>query len=254
MNYKVIRWVILFWLAGWYIKSAFYVPYLFDEILTYPVHNEYFKGALASPFIAQTAFLLPLLGLYVLYRNKQPLYIFYSVLLSVCSLTLLWHQDTHNDATFVTSFWVALWLLWFSFHLERTDDSFLQQAQKTAQLIIAIIFVGGVVGKLIPQYLSGEVFYNIFVSQNNSPAWVWLKNSLSVHDLKFLLKMISWTVIGIEGLLAVCFIFPFERTRIPIIVLLLTVTLFSTWRILSVVGAFLGLMFALGKETNTKTS
>src|SRR6185436_469088 len=92
------------------------------------------------------------------------------------SAVLLLHQDTHNDATFVTSFWAGVWFLWFVSQMHREDDSFVAHARSLALCVVAMIFWGGFVGKLTPEYWSGQVLADIFMEQNFGALGGWVRS------------------------------------------------------------------------------
>ena len=150
------------------------------------------------------------------------------------------HQNTYNDATFVTSFWSALWLVWLAFNGNR--EAAKVHAMALASMIVGMTFLSGFVGKLTPEYLSGEVIRNIFaVWGKQSPVNILLNNSeLGAPAAAFITKVI----ILCEGALALNLVIFKRQLWIFSLCVIPMLMLFSTWRILSVTSSLTGLLFA----------
>ena len=241
VNLKAIKVVMIFWLLGWTIKSLFFFPYLLGEIVDYPIIHPLFPEFFRSPTVAQLAYFLPWVGFLALLSEGKRSLIATSCLFVLASLVLMCHSDTYNDATFVTSFWSGLWLLWFAVNLDRTDGNLRLHACALAQSMIGIIFLGGAVGKFTPEYWNGTIIYNVFFFQGQDGLARDIIHHLSIGQQKVWAMYFSRMIIFTEGFLVLSPLWPtrFIATIGPIFIL--AITFFSTWRILSVVACLIGL-------------
>jgi hypothetical protein len=247
INQRVFRIAVFFWLLGWYLKSYFYVPYVFAVIdgswgPTY-IENTFFPSFLRNPQVLQFFYILPL-SVFITFFNV-PLFWFRlcSCFLVVSSGVFLYHQETYNDATFVTSLWTSLWLLWLSCNLNNTQEA-RRHGPKLAMGIVSVMFMAGFTGKLTPGYFEGEVVYNIFFMQKPQGVFLWLREILDPTQLHVLSVWISWGIILAEAFLATAFLFPFSWMSIIAPGVMVGVTVFCTWKILSVLSSLIGLLLA----------
>lgn len=252
VDYEVIRGVMGMWLIGWYIKAFFFFPYLFSEIVRFPVRNNFFPAIFASSLIAQIAYILPGATIFTLFKPRRESLILSSQIMVFSSAILMWHQDTYNDATFVSSFWVALWLGWVSINLNRLDENLRSHARVLAVFILALFFMGGFTGKLTPEYWNGQIFYNIFIGQEGDSPFLWLKKNFTMTQVQLFCTVVSRFIIGIEMFLAFSLFFPFRLIRESSPWLMGGITLFSTWRILSVLSCLMGMIWFSGKWSESQ--
>lgn len=244
LKVRVVYIFVLFWLLGWFIKAAFFFPYLFQEITQIPLSNDFFPALWAEPSLAQLAYVLPALALAVFVRPSVLMCRIVAMMMVFCAAILVLHQDTCNDAMFVTSFWSALWFLWLVVNWEKGDEYLVTHSRRIGQWVIGVVFWAGFVGKLTPEYWSGEVFYNIFFVQNNEWLGRWLNTHLSVPQAHILAAVISCSVIVIEFFLSLAPFLPFTLIVRWGLILLPAIALFSTWKIFSVVSCLIGILLA----------
>jgi len=244
LNFLVIRFVMFFWLAGWYCKAYFMMPYLFEVVYKVPVIHPLFPSLFINPTVSVVFYIIPALIIPSVIRPSRGRLIFSGVLMMVSSIMMLLHINSYNDATFVTSFWVALWILWLSCQSERTDQDLPQQAVLLAKLILGVIFFAGFIGKLTPEYLSGKVFYHIFWGDNKLWPHDWLIAHFSQNQLKSLSLYFSTFIIYTELLLACTPLFHSRFIFYLAPVLLLCFMITNTWAIFSVVGCLAGMMLS----------
>src|ERR1041385_5195868 len=114
-----VRILVAFWLLGWYIKGVFFQQYLFSTIVNYPLRFDLFPPFFESSYVAQFFYVFPLFAVLVFVRSYKFYFYIAAFAMTLSSAVLLLHQDTYNDATFVTSFWVGLWFFWFITQLHR---------------------------------------------------------------------------------------------------------------------------------------
>lgn len=237
--------VIAFWLLGWFLKADFFIPYIYGEVIDNPVIFDFFPVFFRHPLVLQFFYVFPLFAFLIILKPNDFHYRLSAAVMVVSSAMLLLHQDTHNDATFLTSFWVAVWLLWFVLNINRRDDAFLVHARSLALCVIAVVFWGGFVGKLTPEYWNGTVLADIFMRQD----FGWIRQWVRVHYSEEVVRSgffwISKFVILGEGFLALAPIWPFKLVFGLGIVFMCSISLFTTWRIFSVLLCLIGLLFAL---------
>lgn len=243
LNVLAARTALVFWIAGWYLKICFDVPYLLSVVPRYPVAYDFFPAIFQNPIIVAIAYFAPFsVAVATLLRREylKPA----AVILLVSTVVMSLHLDTYNDATNVTSFWTAIWLVWFTRHLNDTSAEFYSQARVLAQCVVAIIFLGGVVGKLTPEYWSGDIVSKIFVGNpNESP----LRQVLLMFPAGWQGKLViflSWSMIVTEGILALAPLFSYRTLTCFAIPVFAAFSLFSTWRIFSVLLCLAGILAA----------
>lgn len=115
------------------------------------------------------------------------------------ALALSVHVAAYNDATFVTAFWAALWVAWLA---TRSDVEAEAWGPRLAQGVVALTFLGGALGKLTPEYFSGEVLYHVYFLQKPDGVYLWLRTALDPEALRSLATGFSWAVIATEVVLA----------------------------------------------------
>lgn len=245
VNVRVFRIVAAAWLVGWFWKAWFFVGYYFDEIWAYRIHYAGLPRVLVHPAVAAVTWAAPVLVIAALVVPRAWTVRAAAVLMTVAAFVACLHFETFNDATFVTSFWVALWLLWFTANAARTDASLYLHARVLAQCVLALVFLGGFVGKLTGAYTTGEAFYHLYFLQKTSWPYPWLRDMLSLDTLRWFATWFSRLVILGELALALNVLAPFRIAAIGGIAVMASMVVISTWYLLSVMAALSGLMLAL---------
>ena len=250
------RIVVALWLVGWTSKCVLFVEYFFQTLVTHPMVNDFFPAFFRAALVAQVAYLLPLLALPVFVSRRQVWFCLAAIVLSVSSVLLLLHQDSANDATFETSFWVGAWLVWFSFSMRRRDAEFFLHARSLALCVVAIQFCGGFVGKLTSEYWSGQVLADMFMEQKQGLAASWVRAHFDEVTIRIWFQWISKCLIVGEGALALAPLLPYRLVCYTGIPFMLSFALFKTWMIYSVLTCLMGLLIAgcllIGKEVADK--
>lgn len=120
----------------------------------------------------------------------------------LASLSILClHQGTYNDMTFVTAWWCALWSLWLSVRMEHDDpDQLMDKAAHLGQLILAVVLLGGAVGKWTGEYWSGQVLYDIYFVDRDYWFFNFLRSTLETDDLRRVATWYSRLVVASETL------------------------------------------------------
>lgn len=207
-----------------------------------PLLMGFFPALLRSAPVFAAAWLVPMLGAGLVLRFPE--YLRYQLgLWVVASLVLLWHQGSYNDATFVTSFWAALWALWASGRAEESQQD-RQNAILLAKLIISMIFLGGVVGKFTAGYWDGTVLYEIYFRQRDFWTFNIARSLLDADQLRTAATIYS-RIVSVSELAAVFVVLvPNRGAFILYGALLLLIPLLSNWYLFSVVFSVMGLAAA----------
>lgn len=240
--YCVFLAVVVFWFIGWCIKITFFKPYLYNDIKEFPIINMFFPVFFRHYLTAQLAYAVPFVTLMLILIRKKVVLVVNSIIYVGCAFILSCHNDTYNDATFVTSFWVGLWLLWLAVNIDNEDKNFLTAACVLAQGIVGMIFFGGFIGKLTPGYFNGDVIANIFVIERGY--WPFsIIRELSTGDQRLFAQCLSWVILVGEGVGALGALLPFRLYAAVIPFFLLGFIVINTWMILSVITCLIGLLW-----------
>lgn len=241
---NIVRLVILFWLAGWLIKFPFFWQYLILDVPRYPIFNSFFPAFFQSPYISGIAYLLPIFISPILFSKRKHSYCLYAILLTLCPILLALHLNTCNDATFVSSAWTGLWLLAFTWHLDRMNADVDRHLKILGLSLIGLFFLGGTAGKLFYEFTSGQTIYGIFFESR--PYWphTWIRETFSIPQQHLIAEMVAKCILFFEGLLILS---PFFPALVVLSILLLTLAvmvIFCSYNILSVNLCLLGVCIA----------
>jgi hypothetical protein len=236
----VCRIVLAFFLLGWFAKSAFFFPYLFKSVFDVPISNAFFPPFFQSNLVSVCAYVAPLSAAACFASDKLKVFQCAAVVLVISAGILCLHQNTYNDATFVISFWAALWLLWFSWCGRQCPA----QAAVLASCVVGLMFLGGFVGKLMPRYINGEIIGRIFLEQGGESPLIFLLGAFNEGQTRTALSLIAKFVIFGEGLLALNLVVHRRIFWIASLAVIPLLILFSSWRILSVISGLIGLLVA----------
>ena len=199
------------WLVGWFCKAGYYARALLVDGFAARLDVAGFSALLSHPLVIAVAWLAPLGVLPVLVWPRPRLRCAAAALMLFASLVACIHLETFNDATFVTSFWVALWLLWLTAVVPAADAAAtLRHARRLAQCIVGVIFLGGAMGKLTPEHIGGDVLLHVYFLGKDDFPYPQLRGALTPAHLAGLARALSRVVIVAELLLAASPLFPFR--------------------------------------------
>ncbi|MDH3717269.1 MAG: hypothetical protein OES79_04025 [Planctomycetota bacterium] len=103
---RALKVAMLLWLVGWIVKIRFFVWFLGGICLRYPLDFDFFPAWAANPWVSLCAYLLPLSACVVAILSRSArVWQSAAVIMTLGSATLCFHQNTYNDATFITSMW-----------------------------------------------------------------------------------------------------------------------------------------------------
>lgn len=216
-----------------------------------PLSIEFFPSLLRSAPVFAAAWLVPMLGAVLVMWFQS--YLRYQLGLWVAaSLVLLWHQGSYNDATFVTSFWVALWALWASGRDEQSDED-RSNGILLAKLILSMMLLGGVIGKFTAGYWDGSVLYDIYFRGRDFWTFNIARGLLEADQLRAAATIYS-RIVSVSELAAVFLVLvPNRGAFILYGALLLLIPLLSNWYLFSVVFSTIALA-AAGHRLSTSPS
>lgn len=248
-NVRMFRIVAAAWLVGWFWKAWDYAGYYLDEVWSYPLHYAGLPRVLVHPALATVAWLAPVLVVGAIVVPRGWTLRAAAILMTLAAFIGCIHIETCADATFVTSFWVGVWLVWFTANAKRDDASLYMHARVLAQLTIGLVFAGGVIGKLTGAYASGEALFHLYFVQKPNWPYSALRESLDPQTLYVVAKWFSRVTIVIELVLAAMPLLPFRIAAIGAIVVMVGMVVVSTWYLLSVMACLIGLLVALRFST-----
>lgn len=234
----------MFWLAAWVIKFAFLIPLFFVAAFRFPVIHPLFPAFLRDPWVSSIAYVLPFSAVLAFLWPRKTILRATASILVLSSATLCVHINTYNDATFVTCFWAGLWILWLSVRLGRSDRENHLHGAFLAQCVISLIFLGGLLGKLTPEWWRGEVLYQYYFLQKPNFPYPWLRETFSDEGIQAMAMWFSRAAIAGELFLAASFLLPGRFVLVIQIWMMMGIVVVSTWYLFSVMGPLVGLAFA----------
>ncbi|MDD9946237.1 MAG: hypothetical protein OXU20_34655 [Myxococcales bacterium] len=160
---------------------------------------------------------------------------------AVCASLMLLHQGTYNDATYVTAFWVALIGLWAYRASAHPAHDFRQRLGFLSQLLIGLLFLGGIVGKLTPGYFDGTVLYEIYFKERQYFTFRLVRALVEPEQLATAAKLYSWMVLAVEASLASLPMWPTRPALVVAIFALGGLVVFNNTSLASVVVSVMGL-------------
>lgn len=236
-----LRLLVYGLLLSWLVKWDFFL----EAAVVYrqrPLQDAFFPSLLQSFWPLAFALCLPLaLGFFALLRNTARALAVSIGAFALGSLVLMLHQGSYNDATFVTSFWVSLWGVWFAAASQPAAREVPMRAAFLAQLVIALMFFGGAVGKLTPGYLDGSVLYGIYFAERDHFTFAWLRALLTPAQLHGAAQLYSVSVIAIESLMSATPLLPARASFKLAFAAFAALVVLNNLRLLSVVGPLLAL-------------
>ncbi|TWU59409.1 hypothetical protein Poly51_21970 [Rubripirellula tenax] len=237
------RIVQLGMLLGMIWKWTYFVAAA-DVYADIPINDDFFPGLLRAASVVVVAYLAAAatIGLNLITASR-PLQIFCSVVTLAGSTVLCLHQASYNDMTFVTTWWTALWSVWFVWHMNDPDvDGLLRRGAFLGRLIISMILLGGGVGKWTSEYWSGEVFYDIYFRDRDFWLFNLLRDNFDADTLREMSKWYSRKVVILESVAGLTLWMLPARWAAGIgAVILASIALLSNFLLFSVLMSLIGL-------------
>jgi hypothetical protein len=232
-------------LLGWYCKlqALLEIQHIYreTELIDWPGFPRFTFSARSSVIW----FWVPLLCAPLLLINKRGAAVVWAGIALVASAAMTTHINYHNDATFVTSFWVALWLLLWGWTTPSVNPGNWQLPARLGVGVVGMMFLGGFVGKLTPDYLTGQAFYSLYFMKKNYFIYNWCREHLSPETVRHVATWFSHAAMLGELSLAVFFWLPFRFYCLLSLGVMLGMVIISTPLLFSVMAAPCGLMLAV---------
>jgi hypothetical protein len=242
---SAFRLVALAYLVTLYAKAWVLISILNDAHAVPVLAHPLFPAPFRSPWLATIAYVLPLPASGLLLVDKRWAMTTVAAVFASAAFALGWSLDTHNDATFITGVWTALWMLWFSTKLDGEATQVAPQAIGLAQAIVALVFLGGAVGKLTEAYTSGEVLMHLYMGRKGTLPWTWLREVLDPAAQRTFMRWFSRVSIALEGALALLPLYPVRIGAAAAVVAMVGIVLVSHVMLTSVMACLIGLMLAV---------
>ena len=241
---RAFKVALAFWLVGWLVKVHFFWPYFTWVCLDYPLVFDFFPAWAASPWVSLAAYVGPLVAGLAAFGSDSPrLWRWACAALVAGSLVLCVHQNSYNDATFITSFWASLWMLWLVTRGANYGE-IARHGPLLAQAVVSLMFLGGAIGKLTPDYWDGTAFYHLYFQQKTNFIYPWLRSHLSDETQLTLAVAFSRAVIVGEFMVAALAWFASRQTLLLSIAVMVVVVAISTSFLFSVMGCLIGVGLA----------
>lgn len=167
-----------------------------------PIVDPFFPAWARSAEVVRWAFLGSIAGIFVgtvgmwVWVRRLAAFVTTMALAIMCV-----HQGSYNDMTFTTSFWVSLWIFWYTTRMERDEPKvLLDKAAFLSRTLGSAILLGGAVGKWTPEYWSGDVFYDIYFVDRDYWVFNWLRDTYETETLRIIAVWYSRKVIVLETL------------------------------------------------------
>lgn len=208
-----------------------------------PLRQRLFPAFFESPMtfaVSYTSVVMALTGLLLVRSGRWRRRGAWAALVAVSILCV--HQGSYNDATFTTAWWTLLWSAWFAGRMGQRDHTLLERGARLSRTIIAMILLGGAVGKWTSEYWSGQVLYEIYCIDRD----FWLFNLLRANvDSSTLRETATWYSRGVIVVESVCglvlWALPVRVAALLAMSVLGGMVLFSNFYLVSVLLSLAGL-------------
>ena len=239
---RVFRWVWMCWVVGWFVRWFYYLN-VYKIHHAYPMSHPSITGWQADPNVMLGAMVLPAFLSVGMLRITRARMLVVSILSLACSTVLLNHIVTFNDATYVSSFWVSVWMVWMAWNCERQDPQLIQESKRLSLMVVSLMFLGGFMGKLTPAYWSGEMYSQFpLIREALSPQWLTSYLSTAQHHQVFVWA--SRLTVIMEGCTALLCLAPF-RVAAPLMALaMFSIMAGMTFYLICVFSCLIGLIVA----------
>lgn len=253
---RALRVVLGFWLAAWFINAPGEPGFIdnFEDALAHPIHYDAFPGLLTDPGFAYAVYLAPLALIPALFLQSARVWRAAALATTITSALMCLHLETCSDATFVTTFWVSLWLNWCVHNRHRRGRRVLVIGQGLAHAIIGLIFLGGVVGKLTGEFHDGEAFYGLYFQHGRGFPYDALREGRSHLEYRQLATWFSKGAISAETMLIASPVLPTQFVLPFYVVVMIAMMVSRNYNLFSVLGAPLGLLIAAEMMRRQATS
>jgi len=245
--YKIYKIFITFWLFGWFFKIEMFLEN-FRINRSIKLKFDFYIPTLENHIFAEIIYFLPIIIVFGYFLKNRFFHVASSLLMFGCSFLSLIHIQFYNDATFNTSLWAAIWLVYFCLSQIFPRGNSIQANIFLGRSTIALIFLGAATGKLTQAYYNGDAFFNIYITQKDYFIYNFLRNEFDIFYLKELSSIFSKILIFMELLIPfLSFLLPIKKLTGFLSFLFIGIIFFSTPYLISVFSCLFGLIFCLFK-------
>jgi hypothetical protein len=243
---RLIRIVGALWLTAAGLKVGAFWD-LYQPAHRYPVlSHPFFPSALLSTFGTAVAWALPFFAYAGFFVRARSVVVATAVVFGLCALYLSWNINSFNDATWVVLSWVSLWLAFASGQCDREDAGARRQVDFLARAIVAMVFLGGFVGKLTPGYLDGTILLELYVQKRAVFPWTWVRE-FPVETQRAIAQSLSAFTLVAEGAMVLVVFSRHRWSRLAALGFMAGMVALSHWMLLSVVGGLMAMLWAAGR-------
>ncbi|MDB2686746.1 hypothetical protein N9Y42_06000 [Mariniblastus sp.] len=209
---------------------------------TMPLQDPFFPAFFRNQTVARMAYLIAVaVSTLLLLSKSRSILTFGSMLLVGTLFTLNIHQSGFNDVTFLCCGWSALWCLWFSTQISEANQSLLPRAAWLSHAILSLILIGGAVGKMTPEYWSGQVLYEIYFVDRDFWFYNIIRDSCTADGLRDAATLHSRLVIVTEFACGFLWLLPMRIASCLVLAVLMGIALTNNTMLFSVVTSLIGL-------------
>lgn len=243
-NRHILRVVLGFWLAAWFVNAPGQPGFVhnFQDALAHPLRYDVFPVWLTDPRVGLAIYLMPALVVPVLAFDDARGWRLATALTTVASLLACVHLETCNDATFVTTLWVSLWMGWLAHNVDQKGRRMLVVGRGLAHAIVGLIFLGALVGKLTPEFHDGQAFFGLYFEHGRDFPYAALREGRSPAAYRELATWFSRGAITAETMLVASPILPTQFVLPFYVVVMFVMMVARNYNLFSVLGAPLGLL------------
>ncbi len=238
--YRVVTGFMVLGLL-WKLPGFAFFYQVYESI---PLVDEFFPSLLRADWFLAVAYgTVVVLGCGVFVTRSRRYLAWQSILSCVALFCLSIHQGSYNDVTFMTAWWSSAWLAWYANRARYADTEPLIYTEAfLANIIIAMILLGGGVGKWTAEYWSGNVLYEIYFVERDFWIFNLLRDNFSVESQQAIAKWYSRMVVILEtGCFAALWCLPRRYGSLVAITVFVSIALFSNFYLFSVLLSPIGL-------------
>ncbi len=207
-----------------------------------PLQDPFFPAVFRSQTVARTTYLIATsLSALLLFSKSRSILTIGSMLLVVALFSLNIHQASFNDVTFLCCGWSAAWCWWFSTRLDEPTESLHPRAAWLAHAIVSLVFIGGAVGKLTPEYWSGQVLYEVYFIDRDFWFYNIIRSYSTADGLRNAATMHSRMVIATELACGFLWLLPMRIASLVALIVLLGIAMTNNFLLFSVITSLMGL-------------
>lgn len=231
-------------LLAWFVKYSVQTGVFFQAGVETIRSHSLLPNWLCRPDVGVVLYFAPGLSVLSLFTRRWVVIRLAAWLHVGCSLLMLWHVQSYNDFTHVTALWAGLWLAWWAGQLERRDAASLWHGVALSLGIVSLCWLGGAVGKLTPEYWSGEPFYFLYFQDKDYFPFSYWRTHATPEQLHLMAQWFSRSVVVSECLLATCILWPARLAAICSLLALTFMVVLCELQLFSVLGPLMALCLA----------